>query len=235
MVEAIADGVVDEEAEVRRYVSLIRREIQHLSHLIDDLFELSQIESGSLQLNLVPLRLDELVRDTVAAYEAEAQGRDVQLQWQATPLVVPADPARVRRVLRNLLDNALRHTPPGGLVRVEVRQGVGAAEVRVRDTGPGVPAAEWERVFERFYRGDRARAREERGEDHAPNAGLGLAIASGLVQAHGGSIRLEDAAPGAAFVFTLPRANGAPSDGPSPGQPPRPSALPGALAPPGGA
>jgi signal transduction histidine kinase len=210
MVEAVTDGVVAEPADVQRYLALIRGEVQHLSALIDDLFELSQIESGALRLDLSPTSVPELVAQTVETYAAPARQAGVVLEHASDPGIPPvrADAARLMRVLRNLLDNALRHTPAGGRVRVEAhldaRGGGPAVRVSVRDTGPGLPDGDVERVFERFYRGARARSRTERTE----GAGLGLTIARGLVQAHGGRMWAErPPAPqpaGAVFHFTLP-------------------------------
>jgi signal transduction histidine kinase len=211
MVESIVDGVVTEPAEVQRYLDLIQREVQHLSRLIDDLFELSQIESGSLKLQLAPTRLGELVSETLDAFQAQAQDRGVIIEHAALPDLPPvdADAERLQRVLRNLLDNALRHTPAGGKVRVVAVSQDGEARVSVIDSGSGLAPDEMERVFERFYRGERARSRTD-GAGRAPGAGLGLAIARGLVQAHGGRIWAE-ASPsgGAVFAFTLPLARGA--------------------------
>lgn len=203
MVEALADGVVSEAAEVQRYLRLIRAEVRHLGRLIDDLFELSQIESGALELRLAPTRLPELLAETVEAYQAQARERGVVLECETEPRIPPvvADPARLQRVLRNLVDNALHHTPAGGLLRVEARSDGTAARVSVIDSGPGLAPGEQERVFDRFYRGDRARPRAGAGV----GAGLGLAIARGLVLAHGGRIWAESSSTGgAAFQFTVP-------------------------------
>ena len=214
MVEAVTDGVVSEPAEVRRYMELIRGETRHLSRLIDDLFELSQRESGALRLELAPTRLPELLAQTLEAYEAPARDNGVTLAHSADPGIppVPADAARLMRVLRNLIDNALRFTPAGGRVEVEARVESPAAarpavRVSVRDTGPGLPPEETERVFERFYRSTRARTRADRrpGAQAVSGAGLGLTIARGLVQAHGGRMWAESRpGAGASFHFTLP-------------------------------
>jgi signal transduction histidine kinase len=205
MVEAILDGVVTDEAEVRRYLHLVRGEVQHLSRLIDDLFELSQIESGSLKLRLAPTRLPDLLTEALEPYRARARDGGIELVHQAAPGIpeVRADAARLQRVLRNLVDNALHYTPSGGRVRVEARADGGAVHVLVSDTGPGVPPDDLERVFDRFYRGERARSRGDSG-GRLVGAGLGLAIARGLVQAHGGRIWAESSGGGAVFHFTVP-------------------------------
>ncbi|MBV9354033.1 MAG: HAMP domain-containing protein [Chloroflexi bacterium] len=210
MIEAITDGVVTDPAEVQRYLGLMLREVHHLSRLIDDLFELSQIESGALTLRLEAVPLAELVATTLAAYDARARDAAIVLEQEVSPGLQPAlaDPSRLQRVLRNLLDNALHHTPPGGLIRVEALPSASepCVWVRVSDSGPGVPVDERERVFERFYRGERSRQRGETNTNRV-GAGLGLAIADGLVRAQRGRIWVEPTASGgAAFSFTVPLA-----------------------------
>jgi signal transduction histidine kinase len=208
MVEAVDDGVVAEPSEVHRYLGLINREIQHLSRLIDDLFEMSQIESGALELRLDSVDVGATLAETVAAYEAQARERDVYVTSSVRQpgLRLNADPARLDRLLRNLVDNALRHTPPGGQVELCAFATNGSVELLVNDTGPGVAESERERIFERFYRGERSRARSEQFDAGAAGSGLGLAIARGLVEAHKGQIWVEPSASGgAAFHVRLPR------------------------------
>ncbi|HEY3060242.1 MAG TPA: ATP-binding protein [Chloroflexota bacterium] len=207
MVEALTDGVVAEPAEVRRYLGLIHREIQHLSRLIDDLFELSQIESGTLELSMGRVDVGALVSEAIAAYDAQARERGVTLECRVPPTLPPilADGARLQRVVRNLVDNALRHTPSGGQVEVAAHVADERVVVGVSDTGPGVSPAERDRIFERFYRGERSRSRADESPGPAAGAGLGLAIARGLVEAHHGRIWTEPAAlGGAAFCFSVP-------------------------------
>jgi signal transduction histidine kinase len=208
MVEALTDGVVAEPAEVRRYLGLIHREIQHLSRQIDDLFELSHIESGTLELALASIDVIALADETLAAYEAQARERGVLVECRmpsALPHVL-ADRVRFQRVLRNLVDNALRHTPAGGLVEVDARlDGAGAVVLSVSDSGPGIASTDRERIFERFYRGERSRSRGEEPVAPGVGAGLGLAIARGLVEAHGGRIWVETSRlGGASFCVLVP-------------------------------
>jgi len=188
MVEALADGVVTDRDDVQRYLRLILQETQHLSRLIDDLFELSQIDSGALRLRCMPIDVAELVAETVAAYQAPAAEHAVRLEEAVVSARVEADPERLQRVLRNLLDNALHHTPPGGTIEVRAGSHDHTVEVSVSDSGPGVAADELERIFDRFYRSERSRRRDE---GVSSGAGLGLAIARGLIQAHRGSIWAE--------------------------------------------
>jgi signal transduction histidine kinase len=210
MVEALADGVVTEPADVQRYLSLIRGEIQHLSGLINDLFELSQIDAGELHLRRVPLDVGALVEDVVAAYQAPAAVRGIALTAnidvavKAAPLL--ADPDRLQRVVRNLLDNALRHTPAGGAVHVGACLTDRAMEMAISDSGPGIPAQDRERIFERFYRGEPSRTRTgPPGSAADGGSGLGLVIARALVEAHEGRIWAEPSPlGGATFRLRLP-------------------------------
>jgi signal transduction histidine kinase len=188
MVEALADGVVTDKDDVQRYLRLILQETQHLSRLIDDLFELSQIDSGALRLRCMPIDVAELVAETVAAYQAPAAEHAVRLEEAVVSARVEADPERLQRVLRNLLDNALHHTPPGGTIEVRAGSHDDTVEVSVSDSGPGVATDELERIFDRFYRSERSRRRDE---GASSGAGLGLAIARGLIQAHRGRIWAE--------------------------------------------
>lgn len=207
MVEALVDGVVSEPDEVQRYLRLVRGEVEHLGRLIDDLGELSQIESGELELHLAPTHLTELLAQTLDAYQARAEEQGVSLEHvEDAPLPpIPADASRFQRVVRNLVDNALRFTPAGGRIRVQARLNGEVALVSVSDTGDGVAPDELERVFDRFYRGEAARSRGRAPDGRAVGAGLGLAIARGLVQAHGGRIWAEPTkGGGATFHFTLP-------------------------------
>jgi two-component system sensor histidine kinase BaeS len=192
MVEALADGVVTDKDDTQRYLGLILQETQHLSRLIDDLFELSQIDSGALRLRCLPIDVAQLVSETVAAYQAPAAEHDIHLDETLSAGLestrIEADPERLQRVLRNLLDNALHHTPAGGTIEIRAATTVDTVQVSVSDSGPGVGNDELERIFDRFYRSERSRRRDE---PAAAGAGLGLAIARGLVQAHRGRIWAE--------------------------------------------
>jgi len=203
MVEALADGVVSEPADVQRYLGLILQETHHLSRLIDDLFALSQIDAGAVRLRCLPIDVAELVSETVAAYQAPALESGIRLEEAVVGLDsarIEADPEQLQRVLRNLLDNALRHTPTGGLVRVDASTTPSSVMLSVNDSGPGVPSSELERIFDRFYRGEPSRHREDGG-----GSGLGLAIARGLVQAHHGRIWAEPSPLGGVSVrLSLP-------------------------------
>ena len=196
LVESIDDGVATGETR-DRYLKEIRTHVAVLSDLVDDLFELSRIEAGDISWTMRQIELHDLIGDTVAAMRAPADERGVSLAVELPPgeLVANANAEKVQRVLFNLIQNAIRHTPADGSVTVRASASGGSVEVEVADDGEGVSAGDGERVFEAFYRGDAAR-----GED---GAGLGLAISRAIVEAHGGKIWLEDGGPGTRVHFTL--------------------------------
>jgi signal transduction histidine kinase len=203
IVEALADGVVDDPETVDRYLRTARREIRSLSTLIDDLFELAQIEAGGLRLDVSPNSLSDLVSDTLESFSELAARKSVRLKGGVDPDVDPVrvDARQIGRVLSNLLGNALQHTPAGGAVQIQVRRVAAGVQVEVRDTGTGIHAEDLPHVFERFYRGEKSRSRATGG------AGLGLAIAKGIVEAHSGEIDVQSApGEGTCFLFTLPTA-----------------------------
>ena len=204
MVEALDDQVVTDDGERERYYGTMRREIDRLSRMIDDLFVLAQIDAGALRLQPQPVDLCEIAADVVDAMQAQAQRAEIQLRLDAS---LPArrldlDGARIERALANLLRNAIEHTPAGGAVRVAVTQANGAVEVSVSDDGEGIDPADAPRIWERFYRAEKSRHRARGGAD---GVGLGLAIVRGIVEAHGGSVAV-DSTPGhgATFVIRLP-------------------------------
>jgi signal transduction histidine kinase len=196
LVEAIDDGVATGETR-DRYLAEMRTHVEALTKLIDDLFELSRIEAGEIAWTMDRVELRELIDDTVAAMRApaEASGVSLSAELPAHEVLARANAERVQRVLFNLIQNAIRHTPTDGSVTVRARSGGDGVEVEVVDEGAGVPAGDGERVFEAFYRGDEARSED--------GAGLGLAISRAIVEAHGGRIWLEDGAPGTRVRFTL--------------------------------
>lgn len=202
MVEALHDGIVDEDG-VPTYHQRLLDETDRLAGLVDDLFELSCIEAGALQLNVERVRLDDLVSDAVAsaAVIAETKGVRVDRRVQGAPTEVSASARELTRVVRNLLDNAIRHTPPGGSVLVEVdRDADGRTELSVVDECGGIPAQEMDRVFDLAYRGDAARTPIAGGG----GGGLGLAIARGFVEAHHGDIVVRNENGGCRFTVRLP-------------------------------
>ncbi|MCU4184971.1 HAMP domain-containing histidine kinase [Acidiferrimicrobium sp. IK] len=206
MAEALEDGIVDDDTTVARYHRVMRQETERLTGLVDDLFELSRIQSGVLDLHVQPVALDELLTEATAGAAIAASNKGVELTGPARDRspVVDVSTAEMSRVVRNLLDNAIRHTPQGGRVEVGVGGDAARPSLWVQDGCGGIPAAVAARMFEPAYRGDEARTPGD------GRAGLGLAVAKGLVEAHGGTIQVTNHGPGCRFVVTLPPA-GAPS------------------------
>jgi signal transduction histidine kinase len=196
LVESVDDGVATGETR-ERYLGEIRTHVAVLSDLIDDLFELSRIEAGDISWTMRQVELRELIDETVAAMRASAaeQGVRVAADLPAEALLARANSEKVQRVLFNLIQNAIRHTPADGSVTVRARSSAGGVEIEVDDEGEGVSPEDGQRVFEPFYRGDAARAED--------GAGLGLAISKAIVEAHGGKIWLEAGTPGTRIRFTL--------------------------------
>jgi len=201
LTEAVDDGIVDGETRTR-YLAEMRIHINALSVLIDDLFELSRLEAGDIEWSLESVQLPELVDEAVAAMRPQARARGVAVNAQIPLDLEPAraDAARLQRVLFNLIQNAIHHTPADGSVTVRAQQGAGGVEIEVADTGPGIPAAERAFVFDPFVRGEADAARSSAG------AGLGLAIARAIVEGHGGRIWLVDCDGGARVRFSVPAA-----------------------------
>jgi signal transduction histidine kinase len=196
MLEALEDGL----ATPDDYLPALREQVRVLSTLVDDLFELARIDAGALTLELQVAPLTGVVAQCLRGVEAEARQRGIGLQADVDDgASARFAPDKVERVLLNLLTNALRHTPSDGAVAVRVRPAGPAVEVSVEDTGEGLSDDAPPRMFERFWRSDRSRS--------SPGAGLGLAIARGLVEAQGGRIWAENRPGGGARVsFTLPAA-----------------------------
>jgi signal transduction histidine kinase len=203
MSEALADGVVAEPDEVADYARRIRGETVRLSGMVDDLFQLSRITSGALQLTLSAVPLHDVVSEAVAVEGVAAARKgvvvraDVRGTW---PVVRGSDP-ELARVVRNLLSNAIRHTPPDGSVVVVAGVSGDKAWLRVDDACGGIPEEDLDRVFDVAFRGVTARTPEERS-----GGGLGLAIARGLVKAHDGDIHACNHGPGCRFEVFLPLA-----------------------------
>lgn len=200
MLEALADGVVDDEATVHRYHVTMRSQVDHLSRLIDDLFELSQIDSGVVRYEFRRADLTSIVSDAVESFAMSASPRAITVNLDAHGRITATiEPSKIARVINNLLDNAMRHAPDGSNVDVLLTSDGSDAQVTVRDRGDGVDASDVKHIFDRFYRGEKSRSRAYGG------AGLGLAIAKGVIDAHQGRIWVENALDGGArFTFTIP-------------------------------
>ncbi|MDQ3592130.1 MAG: HAMP domain-containing histidine kinase [Actinomycetota bacterium] len=196
MAEALEDGVAEDPA---RYHRQIRVEVDRLSAMVGDLFQLSGLQAGSSALSIDRVALDDLLSDTLASADALARAGGVRLEGQATDaIVLGADARGLSRVLGNLVTNAIRHTPDAGRVHVEVHRSGDEAVISVEDACGGIAAAELGRVFEMAWRGNQARTPGD------GRAGLGLAIVRGIVTAHQGSVSVANTADGCRFEVRLP-------------------------------
>jgi signal transduction histidine kinase len=197
---AIDDEVV-EDAKRREYAARMNTHVRALAALIDDLFDLTRLEASELEWTMERLRVEELVHEAVEAMRPTAGTVAVRAELRAPLSPSLGNHEQLQRVLFNLIQNALRHTPPDGSVTIRAEPVDGGTEIEVADTGSGIEPAQRERVFEPFFRADASR--------HAPGAGLGLAISRAIVEAHGGAIWLEDAPVGTCVKFMLPTVDSA--------------------------
>ena len=201
MIEALHDGMVDDPETVQRYYRTIRADIIALNRLIDDLFELAQLDAGGLKMELSLHSLSDIVSDTLESFRLLAAQRRINLHGVVGDNLDPVrlNAPKIGRVLTNLLGNALRYTSPDSEVWVRAWREKREVFVTVQDSGPGFAAKDLPRVFEQFYRGEEARSRSTGG------AGLGLALARGIIEAHNGRIWAENMPEGGALVgFVLP-------------------------------
>lgn len=206
MAEALEDQVVTDPREVSRYHSQIRAETDRLAAMIDDLFQLSKIHAGALRLSPRLVGLEDLIADVAASTEPVARAKGVRLTGAAAAgMSVLIDPAEFGRAVRNLVTNAIRHTPPDGTIQIVGSVRGGLAHVVVSDECGGIPPGDLPRVFDVAFRGESART-----PDPSGGAGLGLSIARGIVEAHSGEISVRNTGPGCQFVITLPLARPAP-------------------------
>ena len=207
MAEALEDQVVTDPREVSRYHSQIRLETDRLASMIDDLFQLSKIHAGALRLSPRPVGLEDLIAEVAASTEPVARAKGVRLTGAAAPgMGVLIDQAEFGRAVRNLVTNAIRHTPRGGTIEVVGMITGGLACVSVSDECGGIPPDDLPRVFDVAFRGESART-----PDPSGGAGLGLSIARGIVEAHSGQISVRNTGPGCQFLISLPLARPAPS------------------------
>src|SRR3954470_20502698 len=205
MTEALADGVVSERNEVADYAQRISGETRRLSAMVGDLFELSRITAGALELTMSAVPLRDVVSDAVAAQAPVAYRKRVRVLANAStwPVVTGSDP-ELARIVRNLVSNAIRHTPPDGTVAVQIGVDGDEALLAVDDSCGGIPDDEISRVFDVAFRGTQARTPERGGT--TSGGGLGLAITKGLVEAHRGKIGVHNHGPGCRFEVRLPLA-----------------------------
>lgn len=205
--ETLLDGAKDDPEVAERFLKIIEKHADRLTFLIEDLLNISNLESGQAGMNVQAVALSEICERVIEDLRQLAEKREMQItSGIAVGLRVEVDPSRVQQVLFNLVDNAIKYGRKGGQVSISASlDGEGFAKVCVRDDGPGIPPDAREHVFERFYRVDKARSREQGG------TGLGLAIVKHIVQAHSGEVWVEsELGKGAAFCFTVPAAGSAP-------------------------
>jgi two-component system phosphate regulon sensor histidine kinase PhoR len=203
-VETLIDGAKEDPKTLIRFLEIIERNANRLALLIDDLLLLSTLDSGRLQLQLQAVGLFDEVKDISDDLASYANKRGAKLVNRIDgDLFAKADPNRLRQVLSNLIDNAIKYGKTEGLVEISaIINQAGLIEVRIKDDGPGIPSDAQARIFERFFRVDKARSRDQGG------TGLGLAIVKHVIQAHGGDVRVEsEVGAGSTFIFTLPKAS----------------------------
>jgi signal transduction histidine kinase len=197
--EAVHDGVLP---PTRENFEIIREEAIRLEHLVDDLRTLSLADAGELKTNLQSVEPERLLQEVASLYQYQTQKKHITLDLDIAPSLpnIEIDPGRLTQVLTNILDNALRHTPEGGRIVFAAKQAQEQMELSIQDSGPGIIVDDINRIFDRFYRIDPSRQREDGG------SGLGLAIAKSIVQAHGGQIRAEsEPGQGLKIIITLPK------------------------------
>lgn len=200
-VEALQDGIFPPTGE---NLQAVHEQVMLLNRLVEDLRTLANAEASQLSLDRLPLNLTELCQRQVTAFQSQAlvKAINLTLHHEQHPVTINGDDQRLSQVLNNLLDNALRHTPPGGAIQVQLTTANGAARLAVIDNGEGIPTDALPHLFDRFYRADASRNRRTGG------SGLGLAIARQIVQAHGGHIWAESPLAGqqqgSAFILELP-------------------------------
>jgi two-component system, OmpR family, phosphate regulon sensor histidine kinase PhoR len=200
-VETLLDGARNDSELSLKFLQTIDRNAERLKLLIEDLLAISELESGRVQLNLRSVALAPAIARVLEDFKSRALAKCVTLLNQAPDLALRADPDRLEQMLGNLVDNAIKYGRPNGTVTVGARPTeAGQVEIFVQDDGPGIPPDALERIFERFYRVDKARSRDQGG------TGLGLAIVKHLVQSHGGRAwATSEPGHGATFYFTLPQ------------------------------
>jgi two-component system phosphate regulon sensor histidine kinase PhoR len=201
--ETLLSGALEDKENSRRFLHIIRENAMRLGRLTDDLLKLAQIEAGKLELRLQPVAISEVIAPCLETTRPQADQKKIILEADYGPDLptVNGDAVSLQQALQNLIDNAVRHSPPGGRILVRAYVEGSNLVISVADHGPGIPKTEQERIFERFYRADAARSRESGG------TGLGLSIAKHLVEAHGGRIQVQsEVGVGSTFSMLLPAA-----------------------------
>jgi two-component system phosphate regulon sensor histidine kinase PhoR len=202
--ETLLAGALEDPKNNKRFLEIMRDHAARLARLTDDLLKLARMDAGKLEVEFSPVSLTELIEGCAETTLLKASRKEIVLEIEI-PLGLPSvrgDARLLREVLQNLLDNAIQYTPNGGKIQVNATATAREAVVTVSDTGIGIPLADQERIFERFYRVDAARSRE------AGGTGLGLSIAKHIVEVHGGRLWVESAVgSGSRFSFSVPLAS----------------------------
>jgi two-component system phosphate regulon sensor histidine kinase PhoR len=209
LTETLEVGAIDDPDNNRRFLSIIQKNAARMHHLIDDILELSAIEAGNVKLHLEQVRLSTLVEDVISSLTSAAAARKIEVKnLVGAEAEVCADPRRLMQMLTNLIDNAIKFNRDGGEVTIAFSRN-DRDRIIVSDNGEGIPSHHLERLFERFYRADRARSRELGG------TGLGLAIVKHLARSHDGEVTVRSQlGEGTEFTIELPRASARPDDSP---------------------
>jgi len=200
IIEALADDVVEDPETEKRYFITAKKNIASLSHLIDDMFQMAQIDAGGLALNYESVVISDLISDSLESFTELAKRKEITLHGSVTPELglVQMDVQRINRVLNNLIDNAIRHTPNDGVVEVRAYSSDQGVTVEVIDNGEGISPEDLPQIFDLFYRGEVSRRNSTAG------AGFGLAISKGIIEAHGGKIEVLSQSGQTTFSFTIP-------------------------------
>ena len=190
-----------DESEYRDTLKIVEQQAARLSRVVDDMFTIARADTGSYPMRVTPMYLDEVVDEVVRATRVVAQTRNVSVESTVVPSAVfTGDEELMRRMIGNLVDNAVRHTPEGSCVRVELDETDSGYAIAVKDQGPGIPTEIRSQIFERFFRGDASRRKSAQ-----DGAGLGLGLARWIARAHGGDVVLARTSPsGSTFVISLP-------------------------------
>jgi signal transduction histidine kinase len=193
-----------EERDYREALGIIEQQTTRLSRIVDDMFTLARADAGNYPVRMAPMYLDEVVADAGRAAQVLAAAKGITIEVAVPdPAALTGDEELIRRLVGNLLDNAVRHGPEGSVVRVTLDSTPAAYTVAVSDDGPGIPPEIRAHIFERFYRGDAGRPRAVRADE---GAGLGLALARWIARTHGGDVRLAASSDaGTTFIAELPR------------------------------
>jgi signal transduction histidine kinase len=201
IIEALADGMIEDHQTEQRYYNIARKNISSLSHLIDDMFQMAQIDTGGLELNLESVSITDLISDTLESFTELAKRQEITLKGSVSDELGEVNIAarRINRVLNNLVDNALKHTPDQGLVEVRANSTNDGILIDVIDNGEGISESDLPYIFDLFYRGDISKRSSISG------TGIGLAISKGIIDAHGGNIEVHSQTGRTKFSFFIPQ------------------------------